>query len=153
MPDSLLKDFPVVVPFMLHWSELDAYGHANNARTFTWFESSRIVYFARIGLTGPSAAGEDRAPGGIGPILAATNAVYLRPVTFPARLLAGTRVTRIGRSSLTLEHAVAGEEDGLLYTRGACTVVTLRYATHEKVPVPDAIRAAIEALEGRSFGP
>jgi acyl-CoA thioester hydrolase len=153
MPDSPLKDFPVVVSFMLHWSEMDAYGHANNARTFTWFESARISYLARIGLTGPSAAGEDRAPGGIGPILAATNADYLRPVTFPARLLAGARVTRIGRSSLTMEHAVAGEEDGLLYTRGSATVVTLRYATHEKVPVPDAIRAAIEALEGRSFGP
>ena len=132
---------------------MDAYGHANNARTFTWFESSRIAYFARIGLTGPTAAGEDRAPGGIGPILAATHAEYLRPVTFPARLLAGTRVTRIGNSSITLEHAVAGEEDSILYTRGGCTIVTLRYASHEKVPVPDAVRAAIEALEGRSFGP
>ncbi|MFP2925620.1 acyl-CoA thioesterase [Pyxidicoccus sp. 3LG] len=153
MPESPLKDFPVVVPFMLHWGELDAFGHANNARTFTWFESARIAYFGRIGLTGPSAAGEDRAPGGIGPILAATNAEYLRPVTFPARLVAGARVTRIGTSSITIEHAVAGEDDGILYTRGGCTIVTLRYATHEKVPVPANIRAAIEALEGRSFGP
>ncbi len=152
MPDSPLKDFPVVVPFPLHWGELDAYGHANNARTFTWFESSRIAYFARVGLTGPSAAGDERAPGGIGPILAAQNADYLRPVTFPTRLVAGTRVTRIGNSSITIEHAVAGEEDGVLYTQGGCIIVTLRYATNEKVPVPEPIRAAIEALEGRSFG-
>jgi acyl-CoA thioester hydrolase len=153
MSHSPLKDFPVVVPFPLHWSEMDAFGHANNARTFTWFESSRIAYFARVGLTGPSGAGEDRTPGGIGPILAATNAEYLRPVVFPARLLAGTRVSRIGSSSITIEHAVAGEEDGLLYTRGGCVIVTLKYGTHEKVPVPAPIRAAIEALEGRSFGP
>jgi acyl-CoA thioester hydrolase len=152
MSDASLKDFPVVVPFTFHWNEMDAFGHANNTRTFTWFESSRIAYFARVGLTGPSGAGEDRTPGGIGPILAATQAEYLRPIVFPARLVAGTRVTRIGSSSITLEHAVAGEDDGFLYTRGGCTIVTLRYATREKVPVPPAIRAAIEALEGRSFG-
>ncbi|WP_164012554.1 acyl-CoA thioesterase [Pyxidicoccus trucidator] len=153
MSDSPLKDFPVVIPFTLHWSEMDAFGHANNARTFTWFESSRIAYFARVGLTGPSGAGEDRTPGGIGPILAATNAEYLRPVVYPARLVAGTRVTRIGNSSISIEHAVAGEDDGLVYTRGGCTIVTLRYATSEKVPVPAHVRAAIEALEGRSFTP
>lgn len=152
MSDAPLKHFPVVIPFTLHWSEMDAFGHANNARTFTWFESSRIVYFARVGLTGPSGAGEDRTPGGIGPILKATNAEYFRPIVYPARLVAGTRVTYIGNSSIALEHAVAGEEDGILYTRGTCVIVTLRYATSEKVPVPAHIRAAIEALEGRSFG-
>ncbi|GHG78846.1 thioesterase family protein [Comamonas sp. JC664] len=152
MPDSPLEDFPVVVSFPLHWGEMDAFGHANNTRTFTWFETARITYFARIGLTGPSAAGNDRMTGGgIGPILAATNADYLRPVLFPTRLVAGCRATRIGTSSITLEHAVAGEDDGVLYTRGSAVVVTLRYATHEKVPVPAEIRAAIEALEGRSF--
>lgn len=153
MSHAPLKDYPVIVPFTLHWSEMDAFGHANNARTFTWFESSRIAYFAKVGLTGPSGAGDDRTPGGIGPILAATHAAYLRPVVFPARLLAGTRVTRIGTSSITIEHAVAGEDDGLLYTQGGCVIVTLKYGTHEKVPVPAHIRAAIEKLEGRSFGP
>ncbi|MCP3102770.1 acyl-CoA thioesterase [Myxococcus sp. K15C18031901] len=153
MSDSVLSDFPVVVPFTLHWSEMDAFGHANNARTFTWFESARIAYLARIGLTGPSGAGEDRTPGGVGPILAHTEADYLKPVVFPARLVAGARVTRIGSSSITLEHAVAGEADGVLYTRGNAVIVSLRYATGEKVPVPAQVRAAIEALEGRSFSP
>ncbi|MBU8899813.1 acyl-CoA thioesterase [Corallococcus sp. H22C18031201] len=153
MSASPLENFPIVVPFTVHWSEMDAFGHVNNARTFTWFESARIAYLARIGLTGPTAAGADTAPGGVGPILATTQADYLRPVVFPARLVAGARVTRIGNASITFEHAVAGEEDGVLYTRGSSVIVTLRYAAHEKVPVPQPIRAAIEALEGRSFSP
>lgn len=152
MADITLKDFPVAVPFTFHWSEMDAFGHANNARTFTWFESSRISYLVRIGMTSPSGAGDARAPGGIGPILKATQAEYVRPVVFPARLVACSRVIRIGTSSVTLEHAVFGEEDGLLYTKGTAVVVALRYATNEPVPVPAPIRAAIEALEGRSFG-
>ncbi|MCE9671595.1 acyl-CoA thioesterase [Myxococcus stipitatus] len=151
MSDSVLKDFPVVVPFTLHWSEMDAFGHANNARTFTWFESARIAYLARIGLTNPSGTGEERLPGGIGPILAHTEADYLRPVVFPVQLVAGARVTRIGTSSITLEHVVAGADDGVVYTRGNAVIVSLRYATNEKVPVPAPVRAAIEALEGRSF--
>lgn len=152
MADLSPKDFPVSIPFTLHWSEMDAFGHANNARTFTWFESARIPYLARIGLTGPSGSGDARAPGGVGPILKATQAEYLRPVVFPARLVACARTSRIGNSSMTLEHAVFGEEDGVLYTKGTAVVVALNYVTHETVPMPAPVRAAIEALEGRTFG-
>ncbi|RKG79006.1 acyl-CoA thioesterase [Corallococcus exercitus] len=153
MSNASLKDFPVVVPFPVHWSEMDAFGHVNNARTFTWFESARIAYMARIGLVGPSGAGADTTMAdGVGPILANTHADYLRPVVFPVNLVAGARVTRVGNSSITFEHAVAGADDGVLYTRGGSIIVTLRYATHEKVPVPPAVRAAIEKLEGRTAG-
>lgn len=152
MADLTPQDFPVGVPFTLHWSEMDAFGHANNARTFTWFESARISYLVRIGMTGPSGTGETRAPGGIGPILKATQAEYVRPVVFPARLVACARVSRIGTTSVTLEHAVFGEEDGVLYTKGTAVIVTLNYISNETVPVPAHVRAAIEAVEGRSFG-
>ncbi|RKG92447.1 acyl-CoA thioesterase [Corallococcus terminator] len=152
MSDAPLKDFPVVVPFPVHWSEMDAYGHVNNARTFTWFESARIAYMARVGLVGPSAAGKDTTVGGIGPILANTHADYVRPVVFPVNLVAGARVTRVGNSSITFEHVVAGADDGVVYTRGGSIVVTLRYATNEKVPVPPEVRVAIETLEGRTAG-
>ncbi|RKH49144.1 acyl-CoA thioesterase [Corallococcus llansteffanensis] len=153
MSDTPLKDFPVVVTFPVHWGDMDAYGHVNNVRSFTWFESARIAYMVRVGLVGPSAAGADKTVGGgIGPILANTHADYVRPVVFPANLVVGARVTRVGTSSITFEHVVAGADDGVVYTRGGSIVVTLRYATHEKVPVPQAIRAAIEQLEGRSAG-
>jgi acyl-CoA thioester hydrolase len=143
---DFLKDYPSTVHFPLHWSELDAYGHANNARFFVWFESARINYLTRIGLVN---AGHS----GVGPILAATNADYLQPIVFPANLLAGARVSRIGRSSITMEYAVADADKGTVYARGGGVIVTIRYPTYEKIPVPDAVRAAIEAIEGRSFAP
>jgi acyl-CoA thioester hydrolase len=145
MSDAL-KDFPITLRFPLHWSEMDAYGHANNARFFVWFESARIQYLLRIGLV-------NEGHSGLGPILAATNADYLQPVVFPAHLVAGARVSRIGRSSITMEFAVADADKGTLYARGGGVIVTMRYPAYEKVPVPDEVRAAIEALEGRSFAP
>lgn len=145
MPDTL-KDFPVTLRFPVHWSEMDAYNHVNNARFFVWFESARITYFTRIGLVSTGHTG-------VGPILAATNADYLQPVVFPANIIAGARVSRIGRSSITMEYAVADADKGTLYARGGGVIVTIRYPDYEKIPVPSEIRAAIETLEGKSFTP
>ena len=143
-----MNDFPITVRFPIHWGDMDAYGHVNNARYFTWFEAARIAYMARVGLV---SAEMQKPEGGVGPIVAATNADYLRPVVFPADLVVGARVTRIGNSSLTMEYAVEDANSGVRYARGGAVLVTLRYPTYEKVPVPSEIRAAIEALEGRIF--
>jgi acyl-CoA thioester hydrolase len=144
-----MNNFPITVRFPIQWSDMDAFGHVNNARYFTWFEAARIAYMTRVGLVGP----EMRKPEGkgVGPIVAATNAEYLRPVVYPAELVVGVRVTRIGTTSFTMEYAVGDAHSGLIYARGGAVIVTLRYADHQKVPVPAEVRAAIEAVEARSF--
>jgi acyl-CoA thioester hydrolase len=133
-------DYPVTVEFPLHWGEMDAFGHVNNARYFTWFESARIAFFLKAGL-----AMEHRAE--VAPILAAAHCDYLEPVVFPARLVVGARATKLGNTSLTLEHAVwpVGEPEHF-FARGTSVVVLLNYATGEKVRIPDALRAAITQL-------
>jgi acyl-CoA thioester hydrolase len=141
-----LEGYPITVRFTVHWSEMDAYGHVNNARYLVWFESARIDYLSHIGLVG---AGHS----GLGPILASTHADFLKPVVFPANLLAGARVSRIGRSSITMESSVVDADRGTVYSRGGAVIVTLRYPEYEKMPVPQEVRAAIETLEGRSFAP
>ncbi|XXF77745.1 thioesterase family protein [Myxococcaceae bacterium GXIMD 01537] len=140
-----MKDFPITVRFPAHWSEMDAYGHVNNARYFTWFETARIAYLERVGMVDTRGTTND-----IGPIIATTQAEYLKPVVFPAQLVVGARVSRIGNTSFTMEYAVE-DEAGTLYARGSAVVVTLRYPAYEKIPVPEPLRAAIEKLEGRSF--
>jgi len=141
-----LEGYPITLRFPVHWSEMDAYGHVNNARYLVWFESARIDYLSHIGLV---SAGHS----GLGPILASTHADFLKPVVFPANLLAGARVSRIGRSSITMEHVVVDADRGTVYARGGAVIVTLRYPEYEKTPVPQEVRAAIETLEGRSFAP
>ncbi|ATB35111.1 thioesterase [Cystobacter fuscus] len=144
-----MNDFSVTVRFPIQWSDMDAFGHVNNARYFTWFEAARIAYMIRVGLVSP----EMRKPEGegVGPIVAATNAEYLRPVVYPAELVVGARVTRIGTTSFTMEFAVEDANSGVRYARGGAVMVTLRYADHQKVAVPDAVRAAIELVETRVF--
>ncbi len=133
--------YPVTVEFPIHWGEMDAFGHVNNARFFTWFESSRIAFFRAAGI-----ASERRGP--LAPILAAAHCDYLEPVVFPVRLVVGTRATKLGNTSVTLEHAVwPVDSPERLFARGTSVVVLLNYATGEKVRIPDPIRAAIAALQ------
>src|SRR5947209_15630375 len=95
-PADPLEGFPVVLTVAVQWGDQDAFGHVNNTVYFRWFESARIAYCARLGLSGSRAA--------IGPILASITCHYRRQLTFPDTVRIGARVTRIGRTSLTMEH-------------------------------------------------
>lgn len=133
--------YPVTVEFPVHWGEMDAFGHVNNARFFTWFESSRIAFFQAAGI--PTERRD-----AVAPILAAAHCDYLEPVVYPVRLVVGARATKLGNTSVTLEHAVwrQGAPERVL-ARGTSVVVLLNYSTGEKVRVPDSIRGAITALQ------
>jgi acyl-CoA thioester hydrolase len=60
----------------------------------------------------------------------------------------GARATKLGNTSVTLEHAVwrQGAPERVL-ARGTSVVVLLNYSTGEKVRVPDSVRGAITALQ------
>lgn len=138
-----MTGYPVEVRFPIHWGEMDALGHANNARYFSWFESARIAYFEKIGFSA-----DPSAP--VGPILKTASCEFGRPVVYPADLVVGARVPRLGNTSFTMEYAVAlaAAPDAPVAT-GDSVVVVVDYRTGEKVPVPDDLRRAIDALEGR----
>lgn len=134
-----MNQFPVVVRFPVHWAEVDAMGHVNNARYFTWFESARMELFQRVGL-------EIEGSPEVGPILAQTSCDFLAPVRFPADIEAGTRVSGFGRTSFTMEFGVALAEGKQLAARGSGVVVLIDYRTGEKVEIPAELKAKLAAL-------
>jgi acyl-CoA thioester hydrolase len=143
--DSLLAHFTIVISVPVQWGDQDAFGHVNNTIFLRWFESARIAYFERVGILELHEA-ED-----LGPILASISCDYRRPVTYPDTVLVGARVTRIGRSSFGMEHAVASQGQGVIAAEGSSTLVVFDYHNEKSHPIPHALRQAIAALEGRSF--
>jgi acyl-CoA thioester hydrolase len=144
-----MQGFPVTLELPVQWGEMDALRHVNNALFFRWFESARIAYFDRLRAAIPG-AGATVGLGEIGPILASTSCDFLRPVTYPAVVRVGARVSELGNSSMRMDYAVErtdAPED--LCAKGTSVVVLVRYATLQKVRVPDEMRAAIDALEKR----
>ena len=134
--------FPVVVTFPVHWGDMDALGHVNHARFLTWLETARIQLFAKLGVLADG-------PRAVGPILAHISCDYLRPVHFPATITVGVRVSATGRTSITMDYAVWPEGSPDAIAAKATTVaVLIDYSTMAKVPVPDEVRARVDALEG-----
>jgi acyl-CoA thioester hydrolase len=145
-----MQGFPVTLELPVQWGEMDALRHVNNGRFFTWFESARIAYFDRLRGAIPG-AGATVGLGDIGPILASTSCDFLRPITYPAVVRVGARVTELGNSSMRMEYAVErSDAPDDLCAKGTSVVVLVRYTTLQKVRVPDEMRAAIDALEKRS---
>lgn len=145
-----MQGFAVTIELPVQWGEMDALRHVNNAHFFTWFESVRIAYFDRLRAAIPG-AGATVGLGEIGPILASTSCDFLRPVTYPAVVRVGARVSELGNSSMRMEYAVErtdAPED--LCAKGTSVIVLVRYATLQKVRVPDEMRTAIDALERRT---
>src|SRR5690349_7671453 len=98
-----LVNFPVVITWPVQWGDQDAFSHVNNTVYFRWFESGRIAYFDRLGL------GHSLTGAGLGPILAAINCNFRLPLSYPDTVLIGTRVTKVGNSSLNIAHTVFSE--------------------------------------------
>lgn len=145
-----MQGFPVALELPVQWGEMDALRHVNNARYFSWFESARIAYFERLRAQVPSQSATTGL-GDIGPILASTSCDFLRPVTYPAIVRVGARVSELGNSSMRMEYGVERvDAPDDLCAKGTSVVVLVRYATLQKVRVPDEMRAAIDALEKRS---
>jgi len=123
------------------WGEQDAFGHLNNVVYFRYFESVRMHYLERIGVL------RSHREDDIGVLLASTTCDFLRPVEWPAKLIAHTGCTRIGNTSFTLEYVIT-DEAGEVVARGSSVQVMYDYARSIKVTVPAAIRAAIAAFQG-----
>jgi acyl-CoA thioester hydrolase len=137
--------FPVVISWPVQWGDQDLYGHVNNTIYLRWFETGRIAYLEKIGFDAWLAAHR------IGPILAAVKCNFRQQLRYPDTVKIGSRITRIGRTSVTMEHAIWSETKKMLVADGDSTVVSFHYDLQTPTPVPAEIRAAIEQLEGQTF--
>jgi acyl-CoA thioester hydrolase len=140
-----LTGYPVVITIPVLWGDQDAFGHVNNLAYLRWAEAARIEYLLRVGMF-PSLP-----PSGIAPILASVKCDYEAPVTHPDTILAGARVTRIGTSSVQMEHLLVSQNQGRVVARVDSTLVLLDYSRNKPVPVPAEIRKIVAELEGRPF--
>jgi acyl-CoA thioester hydrolase len=142
-PDLSL--FPIVVEVDVAWGEMDSYSHVNNVVYFRYFENARIAYLDRIGWHA------SKLQTGLGPILASTQARFRKAVTYPDRLLVGSRITDIQSDRVTFEYRIVSTKLKAVATEGQAVIVSYDYRANTKVPIPEAIRKAIEELEKQNW--
>ncbi len=144
-PHEVLSGFPVVISLSVEWGDQDAFGHVNNTVHLKWCETARVVYLEKIGMW-PMIKST-----GVGPILASISCDYRQTVTFPDTVQVGARVSRIGKSSFRMEHAIVSVAQNALVAEAHSTLVFIEYARSKSLPVPPHLRQAMERLEGKAL--
>jgi acyl-CoA thioester hydrolase len=143
----------------LRWSDLDAYGHVNNARMLSLLEEARIQAFwvdedgVAEHAVGASTAVIDASPGSATLTLIARQEVeYLAPIPYQRLPLdIELWIGRMGGASLEVCYEVyspVGGEPRTLYTRASTTIVLVDAATEKPRRITDAERLAWEPYVG-----
>ncbi|MEO5920318.1 MAG: thioesterase family protein [Pseudolysinimonas sp.] len=137
------------VPIKLRWSDLDAYGHVNNAAMLTLFEEVRIAVFwhGDLNIEGVSDV-TPGAEGGTLSLIAGQQVEYLAPIPYLREPLdIQMWVGRLGGASCDVCYEVwspVGTEPAVLYARASSAIVLVDAATMKPRRITDGERAAWE---------
>ncbi|MBY0336115.1 MAG: acyl-CoA thioesterase [Acetobacteraceae bacterium] len=134
-----LAEFPHHCPISTRWADNDAYGHVNNVAYYAFFDTAVNKWLIAQGAL------DIAASPAVG-LVVETGCRYRRPLAYPQDVVVGMRLAKLGNSSVRYELAVfgAGEEEAA--AEGHFTHVYVDRGTGRPVPVPDALRRALEGL-------
>lgn len=113
----------------VRWGDLDAAGHVNNSRFFTYFEEARVAWLDAT-LDGPLFTET-------GPVLANATCDFKQPLTYPATLVIEVYATPPGNSSMKNVYDAKLERSGERVATGTAVLVWVSVETGETVSVPD----------------
>lgn len=133
-PPPTLDDYPFRTFDKLRYCDTDRQGHVNNAVFATFFETGRVEM-----LLDPD---HPFLEPGRSLVLARLEIDLVAEINWPGTVEIGTRVARIGRSSLALEQAVF--QAGRLAARGNSVIVLTDETTRRSTPFSPA---AVERLQ------
>jgi acyl-CoA thioester hydrolase len=124
-----------VTTMPIRWGDMDAYGHVNNTVYFRYMEQARVEWIETLAVP--------VRPGGDGPVIINAACTFLKPMNYPGTVEVRTYVDRPGRSSV--QSHVNMLIDGELYAEGAAKIVWMNTQSGKSVPIPDHVRAVLEA--------
>ena len=87
----------------------------------------------------------------VGIILASITCHYRQQINFPDTVTIGARVTRIGNTSIAMDHVIHSQQLDRIAADGTSVVVVFDYEKNHPARVPDGVREMIERVEGHSL--
>jgi acyl-CoA thioester hydrolase len=124
------------------FSDTDAQGVVYYGRYLPYFDHARTEYHRHLGGLA--------TPGGEF-VMRASAVEYHAPARFDDLIEAFVRISRIGHSSVTYECAAYRLPDDMLMVTAYQTLVLVDRDARRPTPVPDDLRSAIRAFEGRDL--
>ena len=124
------------------WMDNDVYGHINNVVYYSYFDTVVNGYLIAEGAL-------DIETSDVIGLVVETQCQYFVPVTFPDAVHAGLRVAHLGRSSVRYEIGLFRNDDDGASAQGHFVHVYVDRASRKPVPLPAALRAALERIRRR----
>lgn len=138
--DVKRNDFKCWIQVDIRWGDMDALGHVNNTKYFTFCESARIRYFESLELNLKPNLSQ-------GPTLAHANLNFRKQVHYPAKLDVGVRVSSIKTKSFQMDYGLFLAETDTLVAEGFSIIVWADYKQGKSADMPEVVRMAIENIE------
>jgi acyl-CoA thioester hydrolase len=132
-------DYKVFYPIGTRWSDNDIYGHVNNVTYYSYFDTAANRYLIEEG-------GMDISDGRIVGYVVNSGCEYHAPITYPEAVEAGLRVDRLGTSSVRYGLAIFRQGVEQAAAHGHFVHVFVDRAANRSVPIPAALRQALERL-------
>ena len=131
--------YPHLLPITTRWMDNDQYGHVNNVVYYAWFDTVVNRWLIERGAL-------DTERGDVIGLVVETHCNYFAPLSFPTTVHAGLRVARLGGSSVRFEIGLFGDDADRAAAQGHFVHVYVDRVTRRPVPLPAAVRAALEPL-------
>lgn len=125
------------------WNDNDVYGHMNNAVHYALFDSVVNRWLHDVGKQ------DARCSDSIG-LVVHSYCDYHAELAYPEKIIAGLRIERIGKSSVTYHVALFSERGTSSAAEGQFVHVYVDRATRRPIPIPDDLRAAMVGLTSAS---
>lgn len=118
----------------LRFSDLDAYGHVNNAVFFTYLETARVKLLQDKFL--------DYLNSELLMLVVKAECTYLKPIELADRVVVSMRVDRVGRSSFDLDYRVHNSKS-VTFAEAKTVMVCFDQRRGKPVAVPEEFKTAL----------
>ena len=133
------SEFKVWRRFTTRWGDNDAYGHANNAIFYQWFDSAVNGWLVEKGLL-------DILSGDPIALVVETRCAYFAPLEFPQDIEVGLAVAQLGRSSVRYRIGVFAIDAERAAAHGEFVHVLVDRASRRPVDMPASWRSALATI-------
>jgi acyl-CoA thioester hydrolase len=133
------QSYKVFVPLSTRWQDNDIFGHVNNVVYYSYIDTAVTNYYTEQ-------AQQDLTASLVIPIAAETKCTFKRSIKHPVQIEAGLRADRIGNTSVQVGVGIFVRGEANACAWGYMVHVFVDRVTNRPVPIPSAVRAALERV-------
>lgn len=139
-----MNDFTTMIKLRIDWSEIDLFGHVNNLAIMKYIQAARVNFLEIIGLM------QLQSETKMGPILAATNCQFCKPLFYPGQVVVYSNVDSIKNTSFEIQHIIFDEQNEII-AQAKDIIVFFDFINNIKLRIPNDLRENIEKLERKKI--